>query len=440
MDKMADTLGRAGAWAGQNRYLSAIKNAFQSFMPLTIAGAIGVLWSNVLVNEATGLGQFFAPIMALEFLNPAFNAIVSATIGCITLGVTFGIATEIGNSRGEKGYFTGLLGVAGFVTVTQLAHVVAIEGSKVEGSFSGISMGALGATGLFTGMIVGILSVEVFCALKKVDALKIKMPETVPPGVARAFEDLIPAFIVLVFISCLGLACVEFTGKYLNDVIASVIQEPLMGVGSSLPGLVIINILIMLFWLVGIHGNNMLAAVKESILTPLMLQNTKAFDDGLRGDEIPNVVNMGMQQMFAEFGGSGVTIGLVIAIFIFSRREDNRAVATLSVAPGIFNINETVTFGIPMVLNPILGIPFILAPVACIITGYFLTVIGFCPKVVLPSVWTCPPIIFGFVFTGGNIMGAVSQIIVLVLSTVIYTPFLIAYEKQQNKEAAVIAD
>ena len=75
MDKIADVLGRAGAWCGQNKYLSAIKNAFQNFMPLTIAGAIGVLWCNVIVNESTGLGIFFKPIMALSFLNQAFLAV-----------------------------------------------------------------------------------------------------------------------------------------------------------------------------------------------------------------------------------------------------------------------------------------------------------------------------------------------------------------------------
>ena len=88
MDKMADVLGRAGAWCGQNKYLSAIKNAFQNFMPLTIAGAIGVLWCNVLVNESTGLGLFFKPIMALDFLNPAFQAVNFCTISCITVGIT----------------------------------------------------------------------------------------------------------------------------------------------------------------------------------------------------------------------------------------------------------------------------------------------------------------------------------------------------------------
>ena len=124
MDKMADVLGRVGAWCGQNKYLSAIKNAFQTFMPLTIAGAIGVLWCNVLVNADSGLGMFWEPIMALDFINPAFSAIQFATISCITVGITFGIAQEIGESNGETGYFAGLLGLACWLAVTQNSYTI----------------------------------------------------------------------------------------------------------------------------------------------------------------------------------------------------------------------------------------------------------------------------------------------------------------------------
>ena len=195
MDKMADVLGRVGAWCGQNKYLSAIKNAFQTFMPLTIAGAIGVLWCNVLVNADSGLGMFWEPIMALEVINPAFAAMQFATISCITVGITFGIAQEIGESNGETGYFAGLLGLACWLSVTQSgwANYALVDTAKqtlsltADGAlqtFTGVAGGALGATGLFTGMIVGVVSVEIFCALRKVEGLKLKMPETVPPGVA----------------------------------------------------------------------------------------------------------------------------------------------------------------------------------------------------------------------------------------------------------------
>ena len=432
MDKMADVLGRAGAWCGQNKYLSAIKNAFQNFMPLTIAGAIGVLWCNVIVNETTGLGIFFKPIMALSFLNPAFQAVNFCTISCITVGITLGIAQEIGvwNMGAEKaGYIPGLVGLAAWLSVTNTSHV--IEGAK--DAFSGISSNELGATGLFTGMIIGVLAVELFCFFEKQDALKIKMPDQVPPGVARAFEVLVPATLTLIVTACIGSASYNLTGLYLNDVIKNGIQGPLGAVGATIPGVMIIYLISMLFWLVGIHGANMLSAVKEALFTPLALENVEAFN---KHETPKNIINMYALQMWGEIGGSGCTLGLVIAIFIFSKREDNKAIAGLSLVPGLFNINETVTFGIPMVLNPILGIPFVIAPLITIVAGYILTVIGFCPVACLIIPWTTPPVIFGFLATGANVMGAISQAILIVLSTIIYSPFLIAYEKYQNKQAA----
>ena len=431
MDKIADVLGRAGAWCGQNKYLSAIKNAFQNFMPLTIAGAIGVLWCNVIVNESTGLGIFFKPIMALDFLNPAFQAVNFCTISCITVGVTLGIAQEIGvwNMGAEKaGYIPGLVGLAAWLSVTNTSHV--IEGAK--DAFSGISSNELGATDLFTGMIIGVLAVELFCFFEKQDALKIKMPDQVPPGVSRAFEVLVPATLTLIITACIGSACYNITGLYLNDIIKNSIQGPLGSLGATVPGIIILYLVIMLFWLVGIHGNNMVSAVKESIFTPLALENVEAFN---KGQTPKNIINMYAIQMWGEIGGSGCTLGLVIAIFIFSKREDNKAIASLSLIPGLFEINETVTFGIPMVLNPILGIPFVLTPIVLEIVGYILTVIGFCPVACLTVPWTCPPLIFGFLATGANIMGAVTQAILIAISVVIYTPFLISYEKYQNKQA-----
>ena len=276
------------------------------------------------------------------------------------------------------------------------------------------------------------------------DALKIKMPEQVPPGVARAFEVLIPTFLTLLVVGTIGWLVKLASGSYLNDLIKTSVQEPLMNIiGDNVIAVMFMYVLISLFWLVGIHGNNMLAAVKEPIFKPMLYANTALFTDGKSVPLTPEIkahgyytFNLGMMQMFAEWGGSGVTLGLVIAIFIFSKREDNRAIATLSIVPGLFNINETVTFGIPLVLNPILGIPFILAPALCIGLGYLLVTMKFCPPVVLEVPWTMPPILLGFLATGGNIMGAVSQIIAIAFATVIYIPFLIAYEKYQNKQAA----
>ena len=190
---------------------------------------------------------------------------------------------------------------------------------------------------------------------------------------------------------------------------------------------------IMLFWCVGIHGNNMVAAVKSAIFDPMILENMEIYTKTGDMNQVPNVLNIVMMQMFAEWGGSGITLALIISIFMFSKREDNRTIATLSIVPGLFNINETMTFGIPLVLNPILDIPFIIAPVITVVIGYILTLIGFCPKAVIVTPWTTPPILNGFLATGGNIMGAVSQILVIGIAVIIYTPFLLMYEKSQNE-------
>lgn len=452
MDVFADKMGRIGAWCGQNKYLSAVKNAFQNFMPATIAGAVAVLWTCVIVNKDTGLGAFFAPIMALEPFNAVMNAMNTATIGMMAVGICMLVGQEIAEANGETGAYPAVLAFMMWLTVTPLSHTAAATitdatGAKLtaeglaalgltvaDGSVSGIATAYTGTGGIFTGLIVGILGMELYGWLRRQDALKIKMPEQVPPGVARAFEVLVPTVIVLVITGTIGWVVTLATGSCLNDLIAKYIQAPLKAIiGGNIVGIVIMYIIIMLFWMVGIHGNNMVSAIKEAILTPMIVENMNAF---AAGEKAPNVFNIVMCQMFAEWGGSGVTLGLVIAIFIFGKREDNRAVATLSVVPGLFNINETMTFGIPLVLNPILDIPFVLAPCVCIIIGYVLTLIGFCPRCVVQTPWTCPPIVMGFLATGGHIMGAVSQIIVMVVATVIYVPFIIAYEKQQNKESA----
>ena len=464
MDAFADKLGRVGAWCGQNKYLNAIKNGFQNFMPATISGAVGVLWTNVLVNSSTGLGAIWKPIMALEVLNPIFAAMQYATISCITIGVTMLVASEIAEANGETGAYPAVLGFILWMMVTpttfaakdlgasyidakgishgfSLGQFINVTGEAAKHkitadsfSYSGIMSSYTGATGLFTGLIVAIVGMELYNMFRKNDSLKIKMPEQVPPGVARAFEVLIPTCLTAIVVGAVGLVCQLATGAELNALIYNVIQKPLQNIiGNNLVAVCIMYVIIMLFWCVGIHGNNMVAAVKEPIFRPLLYANTAAYT---AHHEIPYVMNLTMIQMFAEFGGSGVTIGLVIAILIFSKREDNRTIAGISIVPGLFNINETMTFGIPLVLNPILDIPFILAPVVTVIIGYILVSSGFCPKIVLEVPWTMPPVLFGFVATGGKPMGAVAQLIVLAVSVLVYIPFLIAYEKFQAKQAA----
>ena len=463
MDNFAATLGNVGAAFGRNKYLNAIKNAFQNFMPATISGAVGVLWTNVLVNASTGLGAIFSPIMALQVLNPIFTALSYATISCITIGVTMLLAAEIGEANGETGSYPAVMGFILWMMVTPtsfaakdlsasyidaggvshgfaLGDFIAVTGDAAANgitadsfSYSGIMSSYTSATGIFTGMIAAIAGMEIYNIFRKNDNLKIKMPEQVPPGVAKAFEVLVPTCLAAIVIGAVGLICELATGAELNAFIYNTVQAPLGAlIGNNIVAICIMYVIIMLFWCIGIHGNNMVSAIKEPIFRPLLYANTVAFQNN---QDIPNLINLTTLQMFCEWGGSGCTLALVVDFLIFSKREDNRTIAGISVVPGLFNINETVVFGVPLVLNPILDIPFILVPCACAIIIYVLTSIGFCPRVVLEVPWTMPPFIGVFLATGGKPMAVVTWAIEFVAAMAIYFPFMIAYEANQAKEA-----
>lgn len=454
-EKMMDVLGKAGMWCSQNKYLNSLKNGFISFMPATIAGAFAILWSNVLVNADTGLGAFFPPIMALEFLNPVFDAVSFATISCISIAIVILVAYEMSITNGETGVFPAVVGLLCWIAVTPysfsganlgvtladnakvLVSDILPQGAVVDG-YRGIVSSYSGSTGLFTAIIVGMVSMEIYNFFRKKDALKIKLPEQVPPGVASSFGALVPTVLTITAMAAIGQVTYSATGYYLNDLISAYIQAPLQNIaGDSIWVGLLFYLLISLFWIVGIHGT---AIVPTSLFKPMSLINMAIFTGAATADQMKHgyyTVNTYMLTMFGEFGGSGLTLGLIISIFLFGKREDNRAIASLSIIPGIFNINETVTFGVPIVMNPILSIPFILAPLS-ITLGYLLIVSGFCPPCVLDVPWTTPPIIYGFLATGANIRGAISQLLALILVTAIYAPFVKIYENFQNKQDACI--
>ena len=432
MEKFQSVLMSIGNWAGENKYLSTIKDAFQEFMPFTIIGAIGILWSNVLVNSSTGLGSIFKPIMALEFLNPAFNALNFATISCISASIAYLIGQGIAEKNKLNPTFGGLIALASLISVSETSHTV-MNGEEVIETLQGVFSGTLGATGLFTAMIISIVVVEIFTVFYKIDALKIKLPEQVPPQISRSFEYLIPGFIAMAILSLIGLGVQMTTGAYLNDLIFNMIQKPLLGIGGSLPGIMAFSLIISLFWSVGLHGDNMVSGVFQPIVIALITENSDAV---LAGKAATNIVNWSWYRVFSCTGGTGMALGLALAILIVGKRDDNRAIATLSIVPNMFNIMETEAFGLPIVLNPIIIIPFVLAPLASLLIGYVLTAIGFCPVMYINAPWTMPPFLYAFIAAGGSITAGIAQLIAVAASTLIYIPFIKIYEKQQNAQDA----
>lgn len=289
------------------------------------------------------------------------------------------------------------------------------------------------AQGLFMAMISSIISSELYIKFVKSGKLRITLPETVPSNVANAFNVLMPGVATILIISGLGLLFSSILGYTFYDAIAKWIQTPLTGVLTGLPGYLLLFFVSTLLWVVGIHGTQTLGAIYSA---PMLLALTENIDAVARGVEPTNILSSGFISCYTIITGAGITGGLLISILLFSKRDDYRTIAKLSIAPGIFNINETMTFGLPIVLNPILAVPFMLAPIVSASFAYWMTTIGFAKVICFQIPWTTPVGLMAFLGTGGHIGTAITQIICVLLAVVIYTPFVLITNKQAALEEA----
>lgn len=412
-------LGNMATKINSYKYIIAIKNAFTALIPVIITGAFATLFSNMVFDSTNGLAQIDA-LAFLEELKPISQAINYATMNMLTISAVFLIGLEIGNLNKENGYFPGLLAVISYITVNPTTLELLVN-DKMQVVENVLSRNYTDTKGLFLGMFIAIASVELFTWLGRQDKLNIKMPDSVPPNVSRSFSALIPTILTITIIASAGFAILRITGMYLYDIIYTIVQAPLESVMQGLPGVLILMFVAQFFWVIGIHGNQMIKPIREPLLLASIAVNTDAFN---AGKEIPNIINMPFWDMYMNIGGSGVTIGLLFAIFIVGKRDDMKEIAKLSMGPSIFNINEPVIFGMPIMLNPILAIPFIVTPLVTGVIGYVATYIGFAGKAVVMIPWTTPPFISAYLATAGSLGAVVTQLICIIVSTLIYLPFV----------------
>ena len=431
IDRFSEALLVVASKISNQRHMSAIKNAFTALLPIIIAGAFCTLFSNVVCSTTTeGISLAKLPGMAwLELLTPMFTAANYATLNFMTIGVVVLIALEYARYFNRNEFITPLVALGSFVSLCTTSVTTTVEGVGDPIVVTNVLPREFtSAQGLFLGMIAALVSVEIYCRIANSGKLKIKMPDSVPPNVAGTFELLLPAVITILIVSGFGMIFQYATSYTISEAINAVIQKPLTGLLTGLPGYLLIFGLSTCFWVIGIHGTNVLKPVYQATTLQAILANTEAVSNG----QTPQyILNDTFISCFTTCGGAGCTIGLIVAILIFSKRDDYQTIAKLSLLPGVFNINETMTFGLPVVLNPMMAIPFILAPIASATFAYFMTTIGFCGMMVYAVPWTTPPLLIAWLGTGGNIGAVITQFICICLSFVIYLPFVLISNKQK---------
>lgn len=395
---------------GSQRHLVAIRDGFVTIMPLILIGSLAVLFNNLPIP---GWGDFMKNIFG-EKWNSFGGTLWNGTFAIMALLVVFSISYNLAKSYDKDGL------TAGVVSFGSLLMLYA--GSAKDWA---VPYGYLGAQGLFVSLFVAIVATELFVKLMGNKKLVIKMPDGVPPAVGRSFAALLPSLIVLVIFGFLKIGLDAIGVPDIHKFIFEIIQKPLLGLASSLPAALLVVFLVHLLWFFGLHGTNILLPITSALFLPLMEANVNAFKAGKAAEHI---VTSSFFDTFVYMGGAGTSICLLIAIIIIGKREENKVKARLGIAPAAFNINEPVLFGMPLVLNPIYVIPFILLPVILTITSYTAIAIGLVPKTIAIVHWTMPPIISGFLATG-SIRGIILQLINLSIGILIYMPFVVVAEK-----------
>ena len=388
------------------RHLKAIRDGIITTMPLMIIGSVFMIIA-------------FPPVPILaEFMEPYVSDLViptHATFELMSIVAVFAIAYNLGKSYNLDGLTSGVLALASFILVTPRTE---------EGDFPTAIMDS---NGLFVAIILAIFSVEIYRLIVKRN-LVIRMPEGVPEAVGTAFTALIPGFTIIFLTWVLRLFLDKTFDISLHDVITELVQAPLSQIGGSFLGGLVSIILIQIFWSAGIHGISVVASVMAPIWYALTEENVAAIQ---AGEPLPNIMTQQMSAIWTAVGGSGMVLALAI-LLLFSKSERYKNLGRITIWPSIFNISEPVMFGVPIVMDPILIIPFILAPVITYVLTYgamALNVVGR-PWAVIP--WTTPPPFSGWLTTG-DWRGAVLMTINLLISIAIYYPFFKVVDDRELK-------
>ncbi len=424
-DKLQNVLLSISSKVETNKYLGSIKEAFTMFVPFIIVGSFGSML-NILVSGANGLAQW---IPWLSNLSPAFTAINFVTISCMSLPIAFLIGYKLAEKENLPQLESGLIGLLSYLAVCPNTISTVVEGLKDPVVLNGLGAGVIGAQGLFVSMIMSMVAVKFFGLLTNIDAIKIKMPDSVPTGIARSFNILIPIFIIITAFSVGGCLFNTFTGNYLNVWIYNIIQLPLQALANTTGGILVLALVNQLFWFLGIHGGMVIEGVRGPLSAAGLAENISAVQ---AGGVATNILTRGFWTSFVVVGGGGITLSLLIAIFIFSKREDHKSIAKFSLIPGICGINEPVVFGLPLVLNPIFAIPFILNSVIAAFIAVVATNIGFLTCGVLDCPPGLPVFVTGFISYG--IHGIIVQAIILIVTFIIWVPFVLMSNKQAKLE------
>lgn len=404
----------------QNRYLDAVQKAFMSFMPYLLISSFFLLFTSLPIP---GWKELVTP------LTPLFGRMINGTLGIIAIGISLLLGYHLGAFYEKKDnrinkISTALLSVVSFLLLFPIT--VTEDGATI------MNAAYFGSTGIFSALIVSIISVEIYRLVIKKN-LVIRMPEQVPPMVTQSFMAIIPAFLTLLF----WFLVIIFGGLDLPGLVDKAFA-PILMAGSSAFAQFIAFMLDRVLWFVGIHGSNVVGSVMSPVWTQMISENIDAF---AKGADVPYLFT----NVWLEYTVRVSLVPLVV-LMVFSKVKRYKTLGKMALLPAVFNIAEPIMFGLPLVLNPILFIPWVLGyAVVFGISFIFTGVLHLIPPMVATVPWTIPGPIAAFLGSNGNIWATLVSCLNLILMFFIWWPFFkvlekqeVAAEREQQKQEEII--
>ncbi|WP_026685016.1 PTS sugar transporter subunit IIC [Heyndrickxia coagulans] len=400
---------------GNQVHLRSLRDAFAVIMPLFILAGVAVLVNNVvfpwfLKGEVLVKAQYWGTAITNGTLNISGLLIAPMIAYCLSTNKSF-----------KNPLASASVAIASLIIMMPNTVSLIPKEAKNAVDVSGVlTFTNLGTTGMFAGIIIGLIATELFFKISNIKRLEIHLGENVPPAVGKSFSAMIPVILVLSIFGIVSLLLSLFDTNLIT-LVSKMIQEPLRKINTSLLGTIIIYSTGNFLFTLGIHQT----VVNGSLLDPLLLanmnENMLAY---AHGQAIPHIINSAFVPTFGMIGGTGSTISLIIATLLFGKNKATKDVSKLATAPGLFNINEPVIFGYPIVFNLSMMIPFVLLPAIGIVVAYFATAVGLISKCVVYIPWTTPPILSAYLATAGDWKAAVLQALIIIGGAFFYLPFM----------------
>jgi PTS system cellobiose-specific IIC component len=384
----------------ENTYLSAIRAGMVSVVPMTIIGGLFMIVTNLPVPGWEDKVRPMAHLLELP---------VTAMFGLLAVFVCFAIGYDLGKRLKQEAVVSASMATLMFLMI------------QLQGPDWKLSMDGLGSQGLFTAVFVALIVVVVQKFFGDRNWV-VRLPKSVPAIVYESFVSLTPMLFLTV-----AFWTVRFVlGIDINGVVTTILK-PLVLALNTLPGILVYAFLVTLLWSVGINGDNAMDAVVAGIFLQYLAENVTAVS---QGQPLPNITAYGFFTVFVNVGGTGATIALAL-ILMNSKEPGFRQVSRLSLPTQVFQINEPIFFGIPIVLNPVFMVPYVLNALILTTTTYLLMDWGWIRKPFVNVPWTTPPIIGHFLVTGGDWRAAVWGAVSLGIAMVVYFPFAKVAERQR---------